>query len=98
MFGGVDGFAGRHIGELRSERELLGSLVILHPLKGHSWCGVEPMIGATGGDGAGCPDGETFVGVRMGLNLFTGLGPMRVEYGISDGGRDGLLVRLGRWF
>jgi predicted acylesterase/phospholipase RssA len=98
VFGGVDGFAGRHIGELRSHRELFGSLVFLHPLKGRLMVRFEPMLGTTGSDNGWIPDGETVLGVRMGLNLSTGLGPMRVEYGISDGGRDGLLVRLGRWF
>jgi predicted acylesterase/phospholipase RssA len=98
VFGGIDGFAGRHIGELRSDRELMGSLAFLHPLVGQLMVRVEPMVGAIGGDSGWLPGGETFVGVRMGLNLFTGLGPMRVEYGISDGGRDGLLVRFGRWF
>lgn len=98
VFGGVDGFAGRHIGELRSDRELLGSLVILHPLKGQLLFRIEPMVGAAGGDTGLIPDGETVAGIRMGLNLLTGLGPIRVEYGFSDGGRDALLVRLGRWF
>jgi predicted acylesterase/phospholipase RssA len=98
VFGGVDGFAGRHIGELRSERELFGSLVILHPLKGQLLLRIEPMIGRIGGNSGLLPEGETFAGIRMGLNLATGLGPIRVEYGISDGVRDGLLVRLGRWF
>ena len=98
VFGGVDGFAGRHIGELRSEREVFGSLVILHPLKGQLMVRLEPMIGVTGGSRGLFPEGEAVTGVRMGLNLFTGLGPIRVEYGISEGGRDGLLVRLGRWF
>jgi hypothetical protein len=98
VFGGVDGFAGRHIGELRSERELFGSLVMLYRLKGQLMVRAEPMLGAVGGDAGMFPDGETLAGIRMGLNLFTGLGPIRVEYGISDGGGDALLVRIGRWF
>ena len=97
VFGGVDGFAGRHIGELRNEREILGSMIMLFPIKGQLLLRIEPMVGAAGGDGL-IPDGETSVGIRMGLNLATGLGPIRVEYGFSDGGRDALLVRLGRWF
>lgn len=98
VFGGVDGFAGRHIGELRSEREILGSLVILHPIKGQLMLRVEPMVGASGGGEGLLPDGDAVAGIRMGFNLFTGLGPIRVEYGVSEGSRDGLLVRLGRWF
>ena len=98
VFGGVDGFAGRHIGELRSEREVFGSLVILHPIKGQLMLRVEPMVGAAGRGKGLVPDGAAVAGVRMGLNLLTGLGPIRVEYGVSEGGRDGLLVRLGRWF
>jgi hypothetical protein len=98
VFGGVDGFAGRHIGESRSEREVFGSLVFLHPIKGPLLLRIEPMIGATGGAGGWLPDGDAIVGIRMGLNLTTGLGPIRVEYGVSEGNREGLLVRLGRWF
>ena len=98
VFGGADGFAGRHIGELRSEREVFGSLVLLYPLKGKLMLRIEPMAGASGGDEGSLPDMEAIGGMRMGLNLFTGLGPIRVEYGVSDGGRGGLLVRLGRWF
>lgn len=98
LFGGIDGFAGRHIGEVRSERELFGSLVFLYPLKGQLLLRLEPMIGAFGGNSGPLPDGDPIAGIRMGLNLNSGLGPIRVEYGLSDGGRDGLLVRLGRWF
>jgi hypothetical protein len=98
VFGGVDGFAGRHIGELRSERELSGSLVFLYPISGEVMLRVEPMIGATGGDSGLLPQEEPIAGVRLGFNLTTGLGPIRVEYGVSEGGRDGLLVRIGRWF
>jgi hypothetical protein len=98
VFGGVDGFAGRHIGELRSEREIFGSLVILHPIKGRLMLRVEPMVGVSGGGEGLFPEGDAVAGGRMGLNLFTGLGPIRVEYGFSEGSRDGLLVRLGRWF
>jgi hypothetical protein len=99
VFGGVDGFAGRHIGELRSERELMGSLIFLHPVRGRLLFRLEPMIGAVGGGDDGVlPGGEAITGIRMGLNLSTGLGPIRVEYGFGDEGRDALLVRLGRWF
>lgn len=98
VFGGVDGFAGRHTGESRSEREVFGSLVLLHPLKGPLLLRIEPMVGATGGASGLLPDGDVIAGFRMGLNLTTGLGPIRVEYGVSEGGREGLLVRLGRWF
>jgi hypothetical protein len=96
--GGDDGLAGRHIGEMRGERELFGSLVFLYPLKGSLMARLEPMLGAVGGNAGFFPDGEVHAGVRMGINLFTGLGPIRVEYGVSGGGRDALLVRLGRWF
>ena len=98
LFGGIDGFAGRHIGELRSEHELFGSLAILYPIKGQLMLRFEPMVGAWGGGEGLLPDGDPIAGARMGLNLLTGLGPIRVEYGVSKGRRDGLLVRLGRWF
>jgi hypothetical protein len=98
VFGGVDGFAGLHIGELRSERELSGSLVFLYPVKGPLLFRIEPMAGASGGDSGILPEGDVLTGIRVGFNISTGLGPIRLEYGISSEGRDGLLVRIGQWF
>jgi len=97
--GGEDeGFAGRHIGEDRSLQEASAGLVILHPLVGAVNLRIEPMVGAVGNASRALPRGNLVAGVRVGLNLATALGPIRVEYGVSEEKRNGLLVRLGRWF
>jgi predicted acylesterase/phospholipase RssA len=96
--GEVEGFAGRHIGEDRSLQEASAGLVILHPLIGAVNLRIEPMVGAVGDASRLLPRGNPVAGVRVGLNLATSLGPIRVEYGVSDGKRNALLVRLGRWF
>ncbi|HEV8122884.1 MAG TPA: patatin-like phospholipase family protein [Gemmatimonadales bacterium] len=96
--GEVEGFAGRHIGEDRSLQEASAGLVILQPLIGAVNLRIEPMVGAVGDASRLLPRGDPVAGVRVGLNLATSLGPIRVEYGVSDGKRNALLVRLGRWF
>jgi predicted acylesterase/phospholipase RssA len=98
VLGGSDGFAGLHIGEQRSQRELSGGLIFLYPVSGPLALRIEPMWGASGGANGILPEGQVRSGIRVGLNLNTGLGPIRVEYGVSEGRRDGLLVRIGRWF
>ncbi|MEO8199354.1 MAG: patatin-like phospholipase family protein, partial [Gemmatimonadota bacterium] len=96
--GGTDGFAGLHIGEQRNSREAMGSLIMLYPVRGKLWLRVEPMVGATSNVGSLFPEGALSVGARVGLDLATSLGPIRVEYGVGEKGRDALLVRMGRWF
>lgn len=96
--GDIEGFAGRHIGESRAEQEATAALVILHPLFGAVNLRIEPMLGAVGDGEQLLPRGGVIAGVRVGLNLATSLGPIRVEYGVSEGKRNAVLVRLGRWF
>jgi NTE family protein len=96
--GEVDGFAGRHIGEDRSRQEASAGITILRPLFGAVSLRIEPMIGATGDAESFLPRGDVIAGGRVGLNLATSIGPIRAEYGLSESGRNALLVRLGRWF
>ena len=96
--GEIDGFPGRHIGEDRSLQEASAGLVILHPIFGRVTLRIELMVGAVGDASGVLPEGEVVAGVRVGFNLATALGPIRVEYGLSEGKRDALLVRIGRWF
>ncbi|MEO8294006.1 MAG: patatin-like phospholipase family protein [Gemmatimonadota bacterium] len=98
VLGGADGFAGQHIGEDRGDLEMSGSLIFLYPVRGSLLFRVEPMIGSMGNELQFPPDGDLLAGVRFGFNLPTIIGPVRVEYGIGDHGRDALLVRIGRWF
>ncbi|MGE3524313.1 MAG: patatin-like phospholipase family protein, partial [Gemmatimonadales bacterium] len=96
--GGFEGFPGLHIGENRGAHEALGSLVISYPLFGAIRFRVEPVVGLTSTAGNAFPEGTALWGVRTGLNIDTPLGPVRAEYGLSKGKRDGILVRIGRWF
>lgn len=95
--GGADGFPGRHIGELRGDREALFGLALAWPLVGPLHLRVDGMTGriATGG-GLLASDGW-LTGVRGGVEADTPVGPVRVELGLG-GGREMLFVRLGRWF
>ncbi|MBK6496021.1 MAG: patatin-like phospholipase family protein [Gemmatimonadetes bacterium] len=42
--------------------------------------------------------GGWVTGLRIGLGSDTPLGPVRVEYGWNDAGREALFLRVGRWF
>ncbi|MEP7325333.1 MAG: patatin-like phospholipase family protein [Gemmatimonadota bacterium] len=96
--GDIDGFAGRHVGEDLSLQEASAGLVILRPMLGAVNLRIEPMVGAVGDATSLLPRGKAIAGIRAGLSLATSLGPIRVEYGVSEGKRNALLVRLGRWF
>lgn len=95
--GGDDGFPGLHLGELRGDREVMTMLLLAHPVAG-------PLNGivelAAGRSAAGGPllEGRWRSGIRVGLGADTPLGPVRVAYGFSSGGRRAAFVRIGRWF
>jgi NTE family protein len=96
--GGEDGFPGYHIGERRGDREAMGSLLFIVPIKG-------PLLGrlqlAVGGTDASSPrfaGGGWVAGVRAGVGAETPVGPVRFEYGVGLHGRNAFVVRLGRWF
>lgn len=95
--GGDDGFPGLHIGELRGSREAMGSLAVLHPIGGPVIGRVELAAGRVAESGSPL-DGAWLVGVRFGAGADTPLGPVRVEYGFTEDGRRGAMVRIGRWF
>lgn len=96
--GEIEGFAGRHIGENRSLQEASAGLTIVRPVLGAVSLRIEPMVGAVGAAESVLPRGDVIAGGRIGLNLATSIGPIRAEYGLSESGRNALLVRLGRWF
>ena len=96
--GGDDGFPGLHLGERRGDREALVSLLFTYALK-------RPFVGrlelATGRSALGGPliDSEGWLaGARVGVGAETPVGPVRLEYGVTSGGREAVFVRLGRWF
>jgi predicted acylesterase/phospholipase RssA len=102
--GGDDGFAGFRIGELRGTQEVFGSLLVRKRLNAMLFVRVELMSGeVASGYGVlrrvpGTTSGETFGGVRAGLEATTPVGPIRVEEGIANTGQRAILIRVGRWF
>ena len=96
--GGDDGFPGLHLGEYRGDRETLVDLMATYPLRGPFVARVELATGRTALGGSLFGSGRWRVGVRAGLGAETPVGPVRLEYGVADGGRGAVFVRLGRWF
>lgn len=101
--GGLDGFAGLRMQERRGTQEAYGSLLLRWPLWRRLLARVEPMVGAIGnGTGflarRGAEDGEVLVGVRVGVELATPVGPIRVEQGFNNLDRREALIRVGYWF
>lgn len=112
--GGNDGFPGLHLGERRGDSELFSSLAVSRSITGPIHLRLTAAVGRTAfGDVASTiiPDdqrgfetgalfgrGGWLVGGRAGLAGETPLGPVRVEYGWNNAGREALLLRVGRWF
>lgn len=95
--GGSDGFPGLHIGELRGDREVFLSLHVARPVLGPLSIQIEGAIGRVANGGPLLED-DWRTGIRAGIGAATPVGPVRFEYGIADGGREAVFVRLGRWF
>ena len=101
--GGLDGFAGLRMQERRGSQEAFASLLFRHAVWGRILGRFEPMIGAIGnGTGflerRGAPDGEMLAGFRVGLEVGTPIGPIRVEQGFNNLNRRETLIRVGHWF
>jgi NTE family protein len=96
--GGDDGFPGLHLGERRGDREAFLSLTTTYNLSGPFLAGLE-LAGGRSAQGGPFLDSENWLaGIRAGLAASTPVGPIRVAYGLSNGGRTAVFVRLGRWF
>lgn len=106
--GGDEGFPGLHLGERRGDREAYASLAlsrrVVGPLRlrvtgayGRTTFGDDPGIPAGGGYRATEPR-DWLLGARAGIGSDTPLGPVQVEYGWNDSGRQALYLRVGRWF
>jgi hypothetical protein len=96
--GGEDGFPGLHLGEDRGDRETLINLMATYPLRGPFVGRLELAAGRTALGGALFGDQRWRVGVRAGLGAETPVGPVRIEYGVANGGRGAAFVRIGSWF
>lgn len=101
--GGLEGFAGLRMSDQRGTQEAFGSLLIRWPVWGRVLARIEPMAGAIG-TGTGfltrraSGDGEVLAGVRLGFELPTPIGPIRIEQGFNNLNRREALIRVGHWF
>lgn len=96
--GGEDGFPGLHLGERRGDREAFFSLALSRAVAGPLRIRVLGAVGRTAFAGGLFSRGGWLVGTRVGVGSDTPLGPVRVEYGWNDAGREALFLRVGRWF
>lgn len=98
MLGGIDGFPGINIGEIRGDRELYAQFDVSRRVVGPLELKLTAASGrvTTGGDTF--PGGRWQAGGRLGVGADTPIGPIRVEYGAAKGGRNGFFVRVGEWF
>ena len=86
--GGDDGFPGYHIGERRGDREAMGALLFLFPVKGPLLGRLELAVGSTDAESARFPGGGWTTGVRAGVGADTPVGPVRFEYGVALAGTE----------
>jgi hypothetical protein len=101
--GGLDGFAGLRMLEVRGDQEAYASLLLRWPIWRQVKARVEPMAGVVStGPGLlvrrGETDGVIHAGVRLGLELDTPVGPLRLEQGFNNQRRREALIRVGYWF
>jgi NTE family protein len=100
--GGLDGFAGLRMLEGRGDHELFASLLLRWRLWRGVYARVEPMAGLMGtGDWQSDSlhlQGTVLAGARLGVDLDTPLGPIRLEQGFNNLNRRQALIRVGRWF
>ena len=96
--GGDQGFPGLHLGELRGSRELIVGAILTHPIKRIVHARLEIVAGRAAPDGPLFDSVGWLAGVRLGIGADTPVGPIRFDYGVTQDDRDGLFIRLGRWF
>ncbi|MFN0100339.1 MAG: patatin-like phospholipase family protein [Gemmatimonadaceae bacterium] len=100
--GGLDGFAGLRMLEGRGDHELFASVLLRWRLWRGVHARVEPMVGLMGtGDWHSDSlhlQGVVLGGARLGVDLDTPLGPIRLEQGFNNLNRRQALIRVGRWF
>ncbi len=96
--GGMEGFPGLHLGERRGDREALGGLLLEQRVAGPVLARLELAAGRTALGGPLLGEAGWVGGVRAGLGVDSGLGPVRAEYGRNTDGLGAIFVRIGRWF
>ncbi len=98
QLGGSEGFPGLYIGELRGDRETSAQLVAERRLFGPASLRATVVSGQVAMGGPVIPRGRWHTGGRLGLGAATPLGPIRVEYGLTREGRNGVFFRVGEWY
>jgi NTE family protein len=96
--GGTDGFPGLNIGERRGDREALAGMLLTKRLFGPVELRLSGVMGKTAVGGPTLPRGRWEPGGRVGFGADTPIGPIRAEYGVSRGGRNGVFLRIGEWY
>ncbi|HJR16633.1 MAG TPA: patatin-like phospholipase family protein [Gemmatimonadales bacterium] len=96
--GGDEGFPGLHLGERRGDREALLGLMVIQNLTGPFVARVEVAAGRSAMSGPLVDTHGWITGLRAGVGARTPVGPVRLEYGLTDSGRGAVFVRLGSWF
>lgn len=96
--GGIEGFPGYHLLELRGDREIYGGTQVDVAALGPLSVTLLAAVGRIATGGGLLEDDHWRAGARLGILGDTPLGPVRLEYGVGSGGRGALLVRVGRWF
>jgi len=96
--GGNQGFPGLHLGERRGSREVLAGMTVSHPIVRILDARLDLVVGRSGADGPLFASRDWLVGARVGIGADTPIGPVRVEYGLTDQERDALFIRIGQWF
>jgi NTE family protein len=96
--GGDQGFPGLHLGERRGSREMIIGTIVTHPIKRIVHARLEIVAGRSALDGPLLDSDGWLAGVRIGIGADTPVGPIRLDYGVTQDNRDALFIRLGRWF
>ena len=101
--GGADGFAGLRLQEGRGDQELFVSFLARWKVWRQVKARFEPMAGiVSSGPGLltrqGATDGLILIGARVGAELDSPIGPIRVEQGFNNLARRQALIRVGYWF
>jgi len=96
--GGNQGFPGLHLGERRGSREVLAGVTLSHPIVRILDGRLDFVVGRSAADGPLFASEDWLFGARLGIGADTPIGPVRVEYGITEQERDALFIRIGQWF
>jgi hypothetical protein len=96
--GGAESFPGLRYAELRGDREALAMVFVVHPLLRPVSIYAQAGVAQSAVGGPAIPEGEWWVGGRVGVGVETPLGPIRFDYGRTRDAHELVTFRLGRWF